>query len=208
MQGPLRGVADDSLRAVLDSVLAGRAYEWAEPPRPLAWLSRTWGRLVDWIFGLREVNPTAYQWFLWGLVAVLVIVFVHGGYVLYRTVHGAGAREGRGGDGATLVVRDEAWHREEAARHAALGRYAQAMQAAFQSLMQRLEAHGALRTDPSRTPREYLAAATLPEEDRRRLAGLVGALYACAYAGRSCDAETYRRWNDEAFNRPWHAATN
>ncbi len=208
IQGPLSGIGDDSLRTVIDTVFSGRAYDWVEPPRPLAWLTRTWNRLVDWIFGLREVNPVAYQWLLWGLVAVLVLVFVHGGYVLYQTIRGAGAREGGREPGAVLEVRDEAWYRGEARRHAAAGHYPEAMQAAFQSLMQRLEARGAVRTDPSRTAREYLSVVALPDDERRRLAGLVGTLYACAYAGHPCDAETYRRWDDEAFGAPWHATAH
>ena len=76
----------DSLRAVLDSVFAGPAYVWAEPWRPLAFLSRWWDALLDWLVALNQRNPQAFTLLYWSLVAGLVLIFVHAGWVLFRTV--------------------------------------------------------------------------------------------------------------------------
>ncbi|MGH7657713.1 MAG: hypothetical protein ACREL6_05720, partial [Gemmatimonadales bacterium] len=104
-------IPDDSLRAALDTVLADPAYQWTPDRNPFAWLGQAWNNLLDWLFRFREVNPTAWTWFLWGMVFLLVAIFVHGGWLMYRTVRDAGASAGARLAEGKREVRDEAWYR-------------------------------------------------------------------------------------------------
>lgn len=196
---------DDSLRAVLDTVLGASAYQWTETEPRLSWLARWWRTLVDWLGHFRDSNPTAADILFWSLAAVLVLIFVHGGWIMYQTVRGATAAEGRSGTAGALAVRDERWFQRLAEDLAAEGRYAGAMQAAFTGLMLRLDAREIVRYHPSKTPREYVREARLGDDSRAGLQAAVGHLYAHAYAGRPCGREQYEEWLMD-LKRDWHAA--
>jgi hypothetical protein len=195
---------DDSLRAVLDTVLSASAYQWTETEPRLSWLARWWHTLVDWLGRFSANNPTAAEILFWSLAALLVVIFVHGGWIMYRTVRGATAAEGRAGDSGSIAIRDERWFQRLAEHLAAEGRFAEAMQAAFTALVLRLDAKGILRYHPSKTPREYAREARLAEESRTGLQEAVGQLYAHAYAGRPSGPEQYQAWV-LSLKREWHA---
>ena len=198
---------DDSLRAVLDTVLSAPAYQWTETEPRLSWLASWWRTLVDWLHQFRESNPTAADLIFWSLVAVLVVIFVHGGWIMYQTVRGGTAAEGRGGGVGPAAIRDERWFRQLADDLASQGRFAEAMQAGFAALMLRMDAKAILRYHPSKTPREYAGEARLTDDSLRGLQDAVGQLYAHAYAGRPCSPEQYRAWR-LSLERDWHAAAN
>lgn len=197
---------DDSLRAVLDTVLSAPAYQWTETEPRLSWLARWWRTMVDWLSRFRETNPAAADLIFWSLVVVLVVIFVHGGWIMYQTVRGATAAEGGGGRVGPVAIRDERWFQQLAESLASRGHFAEAMQAAFAALMLRMDAQGILRYHPSKTPREYAREARLTEDSRNGLEHAVGQLYAHAYAGRPCSPEDYRSWR-LGLEREWHAAS-
>jgi hypothetical protein len=197
-------LSDDSLRAVVHTVLTAPDYQWTDPSTRLSLLARWWAAVGDWLNRLQQSNPLAMELLLWGLVAVLVAIFVHGGWIMYQTVHRAGAPPSEGSTEALSSIRDERWYQRRAEELAAQGRFAEAMQAAFTALMLHLDTRGILRFHPSKTPREYAREAKLGEDLRAILAGAVGTLYACAYAGRVCGADQYREWL-LVLKREWHA---
>lgn len=189
-----RALSDDSLRAVIDTVLSRPDYHWTDAGPRTNWLVQAFRDLVGWLDGLRSSNPTLFTVIIWGLIALLVAILVHGGFVMYRTVRGAAAAPDRGLDRAPGVVRDEAWYRAEAGRLARAGRFAEAMQASFAALIRRLDAGEVVRYHPAKTPREYVREARLSEPDRGRFQWLVQRLYACAYAGDPCGPAEYQDW--------------
>ena len=202
-QNPL--LSDDSLRAVLDTVLSAPAYQWTQTEPRLSWLSHWWRTLVDWLRHFRETNPTTADLLFWTLAFVLVVIFVHGGWIMYRTIQGATAAEGRPGSVTTVAIRDEKWFHRLADTLAAQGRFAEAMQAAFTALMLRLDGRGILRYDPSKTPQEYAREARLGPASLADLRHAVGELYDHAYAGRPSGPEQYRAWRT-GLERDWHVA--
>jgi hypothetical protein len=198
-----RGPAE--LRAVLDSVFAGRAYRWAETPVALRLMRDWWDRMVDWLDALRLGNPAAFRLFVFALLIALVLVLAHGVWVVWRTVRGAAAPDEGGPDAAPRTRRDAAWYLREADRAAAAGRTAEALQLAFVGLALTLDGQGLLHYHASQTPAEVARAARLAAEDRERLRALVQALYSYVFGGRPCAPDDYRRWR-ETSARPWHAA--
>jgi Domain of unknown function (DUF4129) len=197
-------VTSDSLRVVLDSVFAQPSYNWVEPPRPLAILERWWEALQRWLFQFRDANPTLFYWFLGGLVVLLVLIFVHAGWVMFQTVRAASSlTEGQAGP-APAERRDAAWFRGQADRLADAGRFVEAMQAAFFALILELDANRVVRYHPSKTPHEYAEEASLPDATKERLRRLVLELYGHVFARRPCAAIEYRAWRDLASGN-WHA---
>lgn len=183
----------DSLRAVLDSVFSQPQYAWSEHPNPLAFLARWWDRLIAWIAALESRNPSVY-WLLVGLMlAVVVAVVVHAGWVMARTLRAARAPADPT-ETTGYLVRDAGWHRAEVARLAGAGRFVEAMQADFLRLALELEERRRLRFHPSKTPEEYAREAELPAPERQRFQALIGTLYRHAFAGAPCDAAAFADW--------------
>jgi hypothetical protein len=198
--------ATDSLRAVLDSVFADPAYRWVERPHPLAFLLRWWQVLQEWLDGLHQRHPDLFWLLFWLLIAVLVAVFVHGVWVMVRTLHAASA-PGAGGGTAGPEAHGAQWYRREAARLAGLGRHREAMQADFLALVLELDQRAVLRFHPSKTPREYTVEARLAEPARQAFADLVRALYGYAFAGTPCGPGELAAWRERA--RPeWYAGAH
>ena len=193
-------------RAVLDSVFASPEYRWAETPAPRRLIREWWGRLGEWLAGLRADNPEIFRILLGALLVVLLAILAHGAWVVWRTIRGAAAPGGgRPGRGAPAEVRDAAWYRREADRRAAQGRVAEALQLAFVALALGLDADGLLSYHPSKTPAECAREARLAGEDRTRLETLVRSLYRCAFGGVSCGVDDYHRWIGQTAG-PWRAA--
>lgn len=192
------GAAADSLRAVLDSVFAGRDYTWVEKPDPLATLWR-WMEVVQrWFADLRETHPLGFRLVLLGLLLLVVAMFVHAGWVFLRAVR-AGARDGGALPEVSVQRRDRAWFVREADRLAAQGRYAEAIQADFLALVLALEAYRLLKFHPSKTPAEYGMEAQLAGSAREEFRELVRKLYGYAFARRPCGAADFAQWRAQAL---------
>jgi len=196
-----------ALRAVLDSVFAGRAYRWAETPTLVRVFRQWWERLGDWLEALRLGNPAAFRLFVFALLIALVLVLAHGAWVVWRTVRGAAPPDDGASADAPSARRDAAWYLREADRAAAAGRTAAALQLAFVGLALTLDGQGLLRYHASQTPAEVARAARLASEDRERLRALVQALYGYVFGGRVCALDDYRRWRETSAG-PWHAAAH
>jgi uncharacterized protein DUF4129 len=198
-------VPADSLRAVLDSVFAGSAYQWVEPPRPFAFLGRWWRALEDWLTAFREGNPHLFEVFFWCLVLILVMVLVHASYVMFQTIRAAGTPE------ESRLPRpseqhDAAWYRRGAERLAAEGRFLEAMPLDFLALILELDARQVVRFQGSKTPGEYAAEAQLPEEQRAVLREAVRGLYGHVFAEIPCGPDEYLAWRDLTLGQRYAAA--
>lgn len=185
----------DSLRAVLDSVFKAPEYHWVERPHPLAFLLRWWQALEDWLSGMQDRHPGLFWLFFWGLVVILVVIFVHGIWVMARTLQAAGA-PAQAGDGVAPVARDAVWYRREALRLARQGAYVEAMQTDFLGLVLELDQRRLLRFHPSKTPGEYTADASLPDGTRAAFRELVRTLYGYAFARRPCGPGEFAAWRE------------
>ena len=193
-----------ALRAALDSVFASPAYRWVQTPFPLRVVREWWWRLGDWLAALRSDNPTAFRLLVFALLVALALLLAHGAWVVWRTIRGASVPADDVSRSVDPGAHDAAWYLGEADRAAAEGRMAAALQLAFVGLALTLEAQGLLRYHASKTPAECAREARLGREDRERLRGLVGALYAHVFGGGPFGPDDYRRWRT-ALSRPWHA---
>jgi hypothetical protein len=193
--GPARG---DSLRAIIDTVFAGREYRWETREDPFGVVRRLWGSLLSFFERLRDQNPDAYRLTIWLLVGVLLLILGHAAWVAVRTMRGGGQRPLGEVAGPTSAPRDAAWYAAEAARLAQGGDYVAAMQADFLRLVLQLDARRVMAFHPSKTPSEYVREPALGVDARRDLRALVNEMYAYAFARVPLDRERYERWRDAA----------
>lgn len=187
----------DRVRAVLDSVFHQPDYAWRERPDVWGPLRRGWYVLQQWLDGLHASHVVVYWLLLALLASVLALILSHAGVVAWRTMR---ADTGRDVTAPVRQVerRDAAWHRREAERLAADGRYVEAIQADFVRLLLELDARRLVRFHPSRTPNEYTREATLSPEARRRLQELVRRLYLFVFARRPCGPDDLLDWQSLA----------
>jgi hypothetical protein len=186
----------DSLRAVLDSVFASSEYHWVERPHPFAALERWWAMIQTWLARAQLAHPELFWVLFWGLVVVLVVVFVHGVWVLTRTLRAAGAPPTATSGGAA-AVHGAAWYRREALRLAKMGCFPEAMQADFLALVLELDHHRLLRFHPSKTPHEYSDEVQLNPASRDAFTDLVRVLYGYAFARKPCGPEEFTAWREK-----------
>jgi len=189
-------VAADSLRAALRAVFAGREYRWTEPSGPWPWLVQWWPRLLEWLDRLHVASPVRY-YVLFGLLTLLLVAILgHVVWVVRRSLRPAKPVRASGpGPGP---VRDAAWHRAEALRLSAAGRFAEALAHRFVSVVLDLDARRVVQFHPSKTPAEYAAEARLDEGGRSDLADLVASLYRHLFGGTPCDLEEWQRFDARA----------
>jgi Domain of unknown function (DUF4129) len=207
LQAPLPTAASpDSLRAILDSVFAGQAYEWAEHPHPLAFLIRWWYAFKHWLVGLEQTQPTLYWAIVWILTAILAAIVVHALWVMARTLKAAGAPDEGREPRSTPEIRGAAWYRREAQRLAREGRYPEAMQADFLGLVLELDQRGVLKFHPSKTPNEYTCEVVGAEPARGAFGDLVRLLYGFAFAGRPCGRDDFAAWHERSQAERYAAA--
>lgn len=204
---PVPGVPQaDSLRAVLDSVFAAPEYRWVDRPNPLAFLTRWWQLLNDWLLRAREHHPGLFELLFWALVAVLALIMVHAGWIMLRTIRAAASPPSAVAGGTMPEIHGAAWYRREALRLAALGSYPEAMQADFLALVLELDARRVLRFHPSKTPSEYTAEAGLAGESRDSFRALVSALYGYAFARLPCGPGEFADWRRRTRAEQYAAA--
>lgn len=201
------GLSDDSLRTVVRAVFKASEYQWSDIRPRLSFLARWWNALREWLGRLWETNPAAAEFLFWALIVLLLAIFLHGGWIMLRTIKNANAPDRGEGPVIASVIRDERWYQRRAEAMASEGRFADAMHAAFTALVLKLDARGIVRFHPSKTPQEYAREAKLAAESRRGLLDAVGMLYSCAYAGRPCGPEQYREWLI-GLRQEWHAVSN
>ena len=199
----------DSLRAVLDSVFASDAYRWPTPkpfgPSPFEWIGRWLSDLLDWLLHLGDRSPAAAVGIRAAFAAVAVVLCLVALRTLLRSVRRA--RAPSDDDGPRPAARRGAgWYAARADRLAAEGNYPDALQAAFHSLVLRLDGLGLVRYHAGKTPLDYTREPQLDERGRDRLNRLVIALYGYVFRRLPCRAEDYRIWRELAEGG-WHAAT-
>ncbi len=180
--------AADSVSAALNRVFSDTKYDWEASSDPFGFLRELLYDLAMWLEGLRESHPAVYVVFLGLLTGVLLAILVHFGYLVWRALRPRALPEGDR-SAAAPDWRDAAWHVNEAARLATLGRYAEALAHRFTALILELDARQALKFHPSKTPAEYSAEARLDERDRGALNELVAALYRHLFGGAPCSAQ-------------------
>lgn len=197
--------APDSLRAVLDTIFASPDYHWAKETSTAAQLFRWWLSVQRWLDQLKAGHPDLFRLLLWVLIAVLVVIFVHGAVVTVRTLRGAGAPP-RVEATSAVELRGAAWYRREAQHLAGRGAYPEAMQADFLALILELDARQVVRFHPSKTPSEYTDEASLTGESRAALRALVGALYSYAFARQPCGPAEFAEWSRHAASDGYAAS--
>lgn len=193
---PTAAQVDDALR---------RTYARPElqPPEPglmdavREWWRGLWSRIGDWMDGLGGVSPIVY----WAIIILLVAVALGIiGYLLWSTLlrmeaRGGGFREAAPAHaGATNArARTAAEWEEEARRAAAQGRYREAAMALYQALLLRLEAAGAVRYDPAKTPGDYRREARHDPRAAGALTAFLRGFEPAVFGGRPLDGEGYER---------------
>jgi hypothetical protein len=187
----------DSLRAVLDTVFAAPKYDWVPRADALAWLIEQFRRIGEWFARLETSQPLAYWGLVFLLVAILVAILVHAGFIMAGAMRYSSAPEAREVRRAALR-KDGAWYRAEAARLADAGRYAEAVRAQFDAVVLDLDGVGGVRWHPSKTPREYAREAKLSAGERHRLGTLVDGVYSFSYAGTPCGRSEWEEWRASA----------
>lgn len=188
MSQALQTPAADSVNAALDRVFSAPKYDWEAPKDPFRVLRDLLYDLAVWLEGLRESHPAVYVVMLGLLTGVLLAILFHFGYLVWRALRPRALPEGDHSV-ATPDRRDAAWHVNEAARLATLGRYAEALAHRFTALILELDARRALKFHPSKTPAEYTVEARLEDEHRSALAELVVVLYRHLFGGAPCSAQ-------------------
>lgn len=190
--------AADSLRTVIDAVLAQSAYQVAAPRDPWAPVRRWWTMLLDTLERLRSDNPIVYRALVWLLVAILLAIVVHAMWIAARTIRAGSVTESKERLQPMSSPRDAAWYAREAQRFAGQGSYAKAMQADFLRLMLELDARNVTRFHPSKTPGEYARDARLAPAERDELRSLVRSLYAHAFARVPASQPAWDEWRARA----------
>jgi hypothetical protein len=211
LQAPLPS-APDVARAV-EKVYARP--ELAPPARgPLAPVWEAIGRFFDRMGealgrlfgGLASDNPVLF-WILVALLAALGLALI---VALLLAILGrlsdadaAPARAAAAGAQAVRRPRDAAGWEEEARRLAGAGQYRDAALALYQALLLRMEAAGAVRYDPAKTPGDYRMEAR-PHALSRPLAAFLRAFEPAVFGGRSLDAGGYERLRGAAAEAGAH----
>jgi hypothetical protein len=193
---------EPQVRAALERVYARP--ELAPPePGPLdgirAFFGRLMGRLFDWLssFGsLRTDSPIVYWLVMGSLIALglgIVLYFIHNTLLRLGASDPAPRVEAGPGGAIDARARTAAEWEEEARRAAAAGRFRDAAVALYQALLLRLEAAGALRYDPAKTPGDYRREARRSPQAAGALTGFLRGFEPVVFGGRALDAAGYER---------------
>jgi hypothetical protein len=171
-----------------------------EPPPFLTWLRDLWRAFRDFLDrlfpDLSREGESVLGWVMVGVLALMGIAilahFANAYLGIWRArerwdrASGAGLAAGRGTRGAAD------WE-EEARRAAAEGRLRDAALALYQALLLRLDARGAVRYDPSKTPGDYRAETRENEEVSRLLEAFLRGFEPVAFGRRALDAAGYEQ---------------
>jgi len=162
------------------------------------WRRQMFARLGEWLsrFGdLRSDNPVIYWLVIGALVAAGVAIV---GFLLYSTFsrleeRGAAPRPVAQGPAVNARARTAAEWEDEARRAAAAGRFRDAAVALYQALLLRLEAAGALRYDPAKTPGDYRRETRRDPRAAGALTAFLRGFEPVVFGGRALDGDGYER---------------
>jgi hypothetical protein len=172
------------------------------PPGPLdgfrEWRRQMFARLGEWLgrFGdLRSDNPIVY-WLMIGVLVAAGVSII--GYLLWNTLsrleeRGAAPRPAAVPGAVNARARTAAEWEEEARRAAAAGRFREAAVALYQALLLRLEAAGALRYDPAKTPGDYRREARRDPRAAGALTAFLRGFEPVVFGGRALDGDGYEQ---------------
>lgn len=164
-----------------------------------AWWRELWARVDQWFDrfgGLRAESPIVY-WLVIGMLVAAAISII--AYLLWSTLARMEDRGGvapsavRRGPAANARARTAAEWEDEARRAAAAGRFREAAVALYQALLLRLEATGALRYDPAKTPGDYRREARRDPRAAGVLTAFLRGYEPAVFGGRALDGEGYER---------------
>lgn len=169
-----------------------------EPPGLMELIREQIGRAIDWVFdrlsgigAVKEAGPVVFYIVVALLAAAAIGLLAHLFYssgVAFSRDHGS--REGAGPARGPLTAVD--W--EGAARRAAAeGRLREASLALYNALVLRLDARGALRFDPAKTPGDYRREVRADPEVARPFAAFVRGFEPVVFGGRALDPDGYER---------------
>jgi hypothetical protein len=155
---------------------------------------RAVGRLFSRVFDIQGDSPWLH-WLVVTLLAVLGVVII--GFLLHQTLSRLGADSPRRGNAEASIARGaRARSAPEwdalAARLAGEGRYREATLALYQALLLRMEAAGALRYDPAKTPGDYRREVR-PHPQGPVLGAFLRGFEPVAFGGRTLEADGYDR---------------
>ena len=180
----------EHVRELAHQVLADEQFARGQGERAL--LDYFWD-LLDGLSGLQDSAPVLFWLVMAGLMLVLLAIFAHAGWVVYRAVGPGSARRELG---AAAARRRRAGDPDRvlgaALARAETGDYRGAVPLLYLSLLYELDLRGLLRLDPAATNREAASQLRLPEPRRlsRRLAGLADR---ALYSRRPCTEEHYQQ---------------
>ena len=202
----MHGVLPDSLRRALEEVFARPEYRWVDGGGVSLgdWAINKWYRLQDWLDHLAVQSPGVFKLVLAGLIALLVALLVHVGYIVVQVLRPSPspAPEGPRPEG----VADARARRARAEQLAAAGRYVEALGHRFLATLLELEQVRALTVHPAKTPAEYVGEARLDPAGRASLQALVRRLYRHLFGAEPCDERAYREFGAAAEDVVRHAA--
>jgi hypothetical protein len=160
------------------------------------WVARQLAHVETWIRQLRQMehtNPVLFWIIVGWLVLAGVAILVHLAWTAVQSARSADrvvAEKADARRGRPKTVVD--WE-EEARRAAAEGRLREAALALYQALVLRLDARGAVRFDPSKTPGDYRREARAHPEAAKALGSFLRGYEPVAFGGRAIDAAGYER---------------
>ncbi len=175
-----------------------------QPPEPgpldgfREWRRQMFARLGQFFsrFGdLRSDSP----FFYWLIIAILVAAgLAIIGYLLWSTLsrleeRGATPRPAAVQGAVNARARTAGEWEDEARRAAAAGRFREAAVALYQALLLRLEAAGAVRYDPAKTPGDYRREARRDAKAAGTLAAFLRGFEPVVFGGRTLDGEGYEQ---------------
>jgi hypothetical protein len=154
-------------------------------------LRRVLGYLARFV-ELRDTAPLIY-WVVvvWlGLTALALL-----GHILYTSASAFARDRAHGGadEPAVRGPRGAAEWEAMARRAAAEGRLREAALALYHAVLLRLDARGAVRYDPSKTPGDYRREVRAHPDAARPFAAFLRGLEPVAFGGRALDADGYER---------------
>lgn len=162
------------------------------------WRRDVFIRVGEWLSrfgGLRSENPIVYWLVIGALAAAGVSILV---YLLWNTLarleeRGPAPRPDAHDGRVNARARTAAEWEEQARRAAAEGRFREAAVALYQALLLRLEAAGALRYDPAKTPGDYRRETRRDPRASGALTAFLRGFEPAVFGGRALDGEGYER---------------
>lgn len=167
-------------------------YQWVRPARPLRWLYDWWNALMNWLNGLADHHPVAFNVLLVTLSLVLLLLLIHIGYVVWRIARPSTQTAPAAPGGEPVTMLDARAHLTRAEELARAGRYVEALAHRFLAVVLELEQARAVRFHASKTPAEYVGEVRLDEGGRATFAELVTRLYRHLFGAVPCDEAEYR----------------